>query len=559
MSRRLTRREIIIGGAGVLAAGTAAGFAISRNGDKQTPSSPLPTTPPATATAGPSPTTTPLPAGGVAHLAAAGRLAFDTFDAQYAGDPSVVEVLGRTHSRILEWADPSANLLVGGLANEWEQADPETLILRLRSDAHWHDRPPLNGRPVKAADVVNHLQRLAEAAASGKAPLAQRYGDVSSIATVDSPADGQVRIRLSRLDALLPGALAGEFAFVQAPQAVEAFAASWPKAEASEVIGSGAWVFEGRQDGVLAFTPWRFGHLQPALDRLLVSEPFALVQRFGNPLTEVVTRDRRDALALRAKPGTRELQRLEREVVMSSFASGGPWNNPELLLALSGALNRDWLLNELFGGRAEPSGPLPPAYGSTALAESALAAFAGYGPDAAAEATAARQRWNAAGGPGLGAITVDFPSIFDPLYSASSIVTARLNEVLGNQFRPAVETYTAISKRVAEGYYGNGRAAFWFGWGPSLPSPDPRRYLLDTYASPAEALSAEPTDTALRRALDGASDSLAEFQRLRLAAPSGVINWVQQRSELFRLDSHSGPVPSPFWQQHLDYLRHEIP
>ncbi|MCZ7576610.1 MAG: hypothetical protein M5U18_06005 [Dehalococcoidia bacterium] len=116
--------------------------------------------------------------------------------------------------------------------------------------------------------------------------------------------------------------------------------------------------------------------------------------------------------------------------------------------------------------------PVHPAF---ALTEGVLALYPGYARDPAEDARAARQRWEAAAGPSLGTITIDFPSVFDPLYSASSVVTGILNEVLGDQFRPAVETYTTISRRVLDGYYGNGRAAFWFGWGPPfLPRPPPR-------------------------------------------------------------------------------------
>ena len=67
----------------------------------------------------------------------------------------------------------------------------------------------------------------------------------------------------------------------------------------------------------------------------------------------------------------------------------------------------------------------------------------------------ARRLWVAAGGPGLGPVTIDFPSIFDPLYSASSVVVGLLNEAIGPQFRAAVETYTTISRRVLDGYYGS--------------------------------------------------------------------------------------------------------
>ncbi|MBK9546287.1 MAG: hypothetical protein IPO51_10680 [Dehalococcoidia bacterium] len=142
-------------------------------------------------------------------------------------------------------------------------------------------------------------------------------------------------------------------------------------------------------------------------------------------------------------------------------------------------------------------------------------------------------------------MTIDFPSIFDPLYSASSVVVGLLNEAIGPQFRAAVETYTTISRRVLDGYYGSGRAAFWFGWGPPLPGPDRERYFQETYGagSPGQRASGGP---------GGARDALGSLAN---AGYSGIVPWVQQYAEVFRRPGHVAAQPTPFWPQHLDYVR----
>ncbi len=493
------------------------------------------------------------------RLASQGRFAFDTFDAHRTGETSVAEVLARTHSRLLEWDDFGAATLRGDLAASWQQPDDRTIILELTPNARWHDRPPLDGRPLTADDVIYSLQRKLDLAREGGQPIVQRASDWLSFERFEATGPDMVTITLARPDALALATLAAEFALIQPPEAVDAFAGSWQDIETASVVGSGPWTFTGYRDDALVFLRSDGGHRQANLERMLVSEPFDIVSRLlGGELDEAITRDRRDAASIRSAGEFEEIPRFEREPVISTFAiEGPPWNSPELIYALSGALNRLWLAEALFGGRAEPSGPIPPVHAEWL---GSVENVAGYGVDATTEAATARALWEQGGGPALGTITIDFPSIFDPLYSASSVVTGRLNEVLGDQFRPAVETYTLISERVASGYYGNGRAAFWFGWSPPLPSPDPTRWFVETYRPGGESLGLDlglfdglllEYERETRRALlrDGASLVAAN-------AFAGVIPWVHQRSELFRRTGFEGGAVTPFWGQHRDAGRY---
>ncbi|MEP7215426.1 MAG: hypothetical protein ABI782_04185, partial [Anaerolineaceae bacterium] len=117
----------------------------------------------------------------------------------------------------------------------------------------------------------------------------------------------------------------------------------------------------------------------------------------------------------------------------------------------------------------------------------------------------------------------------------------------------------------AERRYGNGRAAFWFGWGPPLVEPDPSRLLIETYSSSgpnavALGLKPGPIDaklSALARAPQAERATTAAQASLAILAEggTGILTWLLQRSELFRWPYVSGPAPSPFWRQHLDYAR----
>ena len=50
--------------------------------------------------------------------------------------------------------------LTGRLAESWEQPDLDTIIFKIRQGVHWHDKPPMNGRELTAADVEWSFHRL---------------------------------------------------------------------------------------------------------------------------------------------------------------------------------------------------------------------------------------------------------------------------------------------------------------------------------------------------------------------------------------------------------------
>jgi|GEM_PF-2601746 len=570
MRRRISRRGFIGGaaGAGALAAGSAAWAILAAREPETLPASPRGSAEPGPA---PSPTATlpPPPAGGRQVITAPASFDLDTFDAQLTGKSAVVEILGRTHSRLVQWVDgEGAPGLRGDLATSWETPDATTVVFHLDPNAAWHNRPPLNGRSVTADDVVAHFRRTLDLAGWGSAPLAQRYQWYSKVEGVDSPGPGLVRFHLREPDEFLLDTLAGEFALVQAPEAVDAFSGLWSKLDSDHVIGSGPWTFEWA-DGGARFSASRGGHREAVLDELLVMEPVRGVEGFADgPLDEIITYDRRDAAAIRGRFSTEEggpgeardtkrtmalnriaeFQRPARELVLSTFNVGAPpWNNPALITAISGTLNRHELAKRLFGGRASAAPPIPLVGAAGVITAERLKFVPGYAylegeyrPD-----PQTRQMWDAAGGPGLGTITVDFPSVFDPLYSASSVVIEMLNEALGPQFRPAIETYTTISERVIQGWYGGGRAAFWFGWGPPIASPSAERYVAEVYG----ALS--PGQRVTRGYGYRGGDPVAITE----SAYFGVVPWLRQYAEVFRKPSAAGPAPSPFWQQHRDAER----
>ena len=54
-----------------------------------------------------------------------------------------------------------------GLAESWEITGPKEITYYLNKGIYWHDKPPMNGREVVAADVVRGYQQLLDSADSG--------------------------------------------------------------------------------------------------------------------------------------------------------------------------------------------------------------------------------------------------------------------------------------------------------------------------------------------------------------------------------------------------------
>ncbi|MFN0146683.1 MAG: ABC transporter substrate-binding protein, partial [Dehalococcoidia bacterium] len=566
-ARQLTRRKLL-GGAGAGFVGLAAAGLVGCGGGSrpapQTASSPAdePTVP------APSPTATATPpprTGGTARLLSPRTFSFDTLDTLRSGDVSTLEVLARAHSRLIQWTDFERPSLGPDLAASWEQPDPETWLLRLDPAARWHPRPPLDGRAVTATDVVAHFERAIALAKAVRLPSVQRPQDLASIRRVSSPGPGLVRIDLSRPDPFLPLTLAARFALVQAPEAVESFEKSWHEGRPAQVAGSGPFILGTMDPGRrLVFSAHLAGHRPPRVDGLEVLAPVAAIDLFREKrLDETICLDRREAPALRAAFTGEVVERgrfREEAIISTLFVGAPPWDDARLVRALSGALNRVGIARDLFGGRAIASGPVPPPPG---LSPGEAARRAGYEMDADAAGREAKALWDAAGGASLGTVTIDFPSIFDPLYSASSFVTARLNAILGPQFRPAVETYTTISKKAVEHRYGNGTPAFWFGWGPPFVEPDPSRWLIETYASDGSGFAttgfaSSTVDTLLKglgqeMSLAARAPIVSQVQDELLAAGGGgILTWAIQRDEHFRWAYLQGRAPTPWPSQHLD-------
>ena len=93
-----------------------------------------------------------------------------TVDTYYRHRPAFIAALVVEKLGIADWGvDRSKfdfrtnyipdDIIVGRLAERWEQPDPTTIIFHIRQGVNWHDKAPMNGRALTAKDVEFNFHR----------------------------------------------------------------------------------------------------------------------------------------------------------------------------------------------------------------------------------------------------------------------------------------------------------------------------------------------------------------------------------------------------------------
>ena len=112
---------------------------------------------------------------------------------------------------IVDWAfDRSVNdlrtydlpwsVFTGALAESWETPDATTIIAHIRSGVHWHDKAPMNGRELTAADVEFNYHRLYGLGSGFTEATTVAAGVDEILESVTATDDSTVVFKLSRPD-----------------------------------------------------------------------------------------------------------------------------------------------------------------------------------------------------------------------------------------------------------------------------------------------------------------------------------------------------------------------
>jgi len=131
-----------------------------------------------------------------------------------------------------------AYIMEGDLAETWKASeDGKTYTFNLRPDAKWHNKPPMNGRPVTAADVVWSFQQFIKTSANKTA--------FDIVADVSAPSDKVVEFKLKDAFAPFEATMGAPLFWILPKEVVE------QDGDVSKrVIGSGPFLFDKFDKGI---------------------------------------------------------------------------------------------------------------------------------------------------------------------------------------------------------------------------------------------------------------------------------------------------------------------
>jgi peptide/nickel transport system substrate-binding protein len=344
------------------------------------PAAPAPTTAPATAApaAAAKPQDTPAPAAAAKPTTAAAPAAAGTPKdggsfrfAIWTEDPPTLDPYLNVSFRSQEFAAffysrllmskkgpgiaAQAYLIEGDLAESWKFSDDgKTVTFKLRSDAKWQNKPPLNGRPVTAQDVTWSFERLMK--------VSPQKSTFDQVADVSAPDAQTVQFRLKDTYVPFEAAIAAPIFWIMPKEVIEADGDATKR-----VIGSGPFIFDKFDPGI-SFTakknPTYYRKGEPHVDEvvclIIPDDATAMAGLRGHELDFYqVAQQNVDSL----KKTNPEIQQLDWEFLLIPFVywklDKPPFNDVRVRQAVSMALDRDNLVNTIYNGRGNWNNFIP--------------------------------------------------------------------------------------------------------------------------------------------------------------------------------------------------------
>jgi peptide/nickel transport system substrate-binding protein len=214
------------------------------------------------------------PGGTLNYLAA-------TADAATGWDPhksfsfKTHTALSYTHERVMEFnygpnAEPGDYTAAPGLAEKIEQPDQTTFVARMRSGVKFHNKAPVDGRELEAADVKYTIDRMI----AKKFTYRNIFEDI--VERIEVPDKQTVRFTLKFPYADFPVNLANHYAWIVAKESVDA-GKDGDISRADQALGTGPFLVESFEPGQKATyvknpTYWRkdaAGSPLPYLDKIV--------------------------------------------------------------------------------------------------------------------------------------------------------------------------------------------------------------------------------------------------------------------------------------------------
>ena len=185
-------------------------------------------------------------------------------------DPHTIQasdssIFGLFYSTIIR-ANPKTYNLEPDLATKWETPSNTEYIFTLAPNIKWHNKPPVNGRPLTVDDIIFSLNRIRT-----NDPKFVNRSYLASIDQMQAVDSHTLRITTKQPDVTQLGSLAQSSIEIIAPEVVNATKGNF--ANADSAVGTGAFILQSSEPNVsstLVRNPDYFKAGLPYLDRILL-------------------------------------------------------------------------------------------------------------------------------------------------------------------------------------------------------------------------------------------------------------------------------------------------
>ncbi|OAI41991.1 hypothetical protein AYO38_03425, partial [bacterium SCGC AG-212-C10] len=411
--------------------------------------------------------------GGTARFTSANNT-WDTFDIQRSiFSTTAAYIVALTNLGIVQYDSFKEAKLGPAFAQSWEQpaSDLTQMTFKLRDNLFWQNKPPVNGRAATATDMAKFLLRERDATLKdGTVDKSTFYrsSQYALIDTVTTPDEKTLVLKFKSPNIFMLDTLAGSYSKVQAPEAIDKFEGEYNKLQADQIIGTGAFQLQDfKAEGTLnhkrfdkfpdqsyldgigflplfdqaagqaAFEQKQIDSFTPAKKAVLDD----ILKRFDKQITNNITFSANNGLLL------------------TNGTVGPPWNNDQLLLAISRVLDRRLFVSQLYQGLGGLYGQIPPSQAAFSIKESELITLPGYLEDHAKDVAEGKKLWEANGGPALGTIHLDLPDVVELALPGFTALWVKQMEQLGNKVEPNIVPFSTIISKINALQYGNSGAA----------------------------------------------------------------------------------------------------
>lgn len=380
--RTLSRRRVLAGGT-ITAAGVA-GMALAGCGDDDDDDDGGSSTPGGGGTSLTPTAATPSAAqavkgGTLRALTNVGSI----FDPHRTNTPAEsVSLWGAIGNTLVRFSTKNPGSVEADLASALPEipADGLSLTFKIRPEAKWQNKAPVNGRAVTAEDVKLSFDRIRDPATVS--PRAGNFGAIDSIVVIDA---NTVQFKLKTPQADLMAAMSDQYNFI-IPKEISSRGKD-AITTAADAIGSGpyeltefkaaqSFSMKRRADGYWRpNTAWLDGFeylhqtdSQQALNALRANQTDAI--GITPDLARTIESDKNYILT-KAPTTTRECLLINH--------NKDRYKDPKVRLALQRAINRAQVYATVFGGVGWVGGPMTPAAPSWVLPDAELAKLPGFG------------------------------------------------------------------------------------------------------------------------------------------------------------------------------------